>query len=49
MRKAPQLEIGETTQMGADVESMKYASLAREILCLSVIGRDTCPTANELK
>ena len=33
MINAPQLEIGEITQIGADVESMKYASFAREIRC----------------
>ena len=36
-------------QTGAAVASMRYASLARETLCLSVTGRMTLPTVRQLK
>ena len=42
-------ERGAMMQMGAAVESIRYASLARLILCLSVTGRMTEPTVRQLK
>lgn len=42
-------EIGAIMQIGAAVASMRYASLARETLCLSVTGRITEPTVRQLK
>ena len=46
---AAQEEIGAMMQIGAAVESMRYASFARLILCLSVTGRMTEPTVRQLK
>ena len=46
---AAQLEIGAIMQTGAAVESMIYASFARETLWLSVTGRMTEPTVRQLK
>ena len=46
---AAQEDTGAMMQMGAAVASMRYASLALEILCLSVTGRMTEPTVRQLK
>jgi hypothetical protein len=46
---ATQLETGAMMQTGEAVESMKYASLALEILNLSVTGFIIVPTARQLK
>ncbi len=40
---------GAMIQIGAAVESIRYANLARETLNLSVRGRITCPTVRQLK
>ena len=40
---------GAMIQMGAAVASIRYASLAREILCPSVTGLMTEPTVRQLK
>ena len=42
-------EIGAMIQIGAAVESIKYANFAFETLCLSVIGFITLPTVRQLK
>ena len=42
-------EIGAIIHTGAAVASIKYASFARDTLCLSVIGRITLPTVKQLK
>ena len=46
---AAQEDTGAIMQIGAAVASMIYASLAREILWLSVTGRMTDPTVRQLK
>ena len=46
---AAQLEIGAIIQIGAAVESIRYASFAREILYSSVTGLITEPTVRQLK
>ena len=46
---AAQEEMGAIMQTGAAVASIIYASLTREILCLSVRGRITAPTVRQLK
>ena len=40
---------GAMIQIGAAVESIRYANLAREMLNLSVSGRMTEPTVRQLK
>jgi hypothetical protein len=47
--KAPQLENGARTATGAEVESTRYASLARETRWASVTGRLTWPTGRALQ
>ena len=42
-------DIGAMMQMGAAVESIRYASFERDTLCLSVTGRMTEPTVRQLK
>ena len=42
-------EIGAMIHTGAAVASIRYASFARDTLCLSVIGRITLPTVRQLK
>ena len=42
-------EIGAIMQTGAAVASIRYASLALETWCLSVIGLITAPTVRQLK
>ena len=46
---AAQDEIGAIMHTGAAVASIRYASLGREILWLSVTGRMTEPTVRQLK
>ena len=42
-------EIGAMMQTGAAVASIRYASFALEIFCLSVTGLITEPTVRQLK
>ncbi len=49
MTVATQLETGISIVTGAEVESIRYASFARDILNLSVIGTITLPTVIALK
>ena len=46
---AAQEDTGAIIQTGAAVASIRYASYAREIFCLSVTGLITEPTVRQLK
>ena len=46
---AAQEDIGAIMHTGAAVASIRYASLERDTLCLSVTGRITEPTVRQLK